>query len=116
MMKFKMMLAVAALLTFGLTSAYADNLNFTLTNPNGWAWASGGSYTFEATVTASASNSGDLFLNGDSFNVTSPATLDDSDFVTNFFPLDLAPGDTYTGDLFEVTIPAGTAIGDYGGS
>jgi opacity protein-like surface antigen len=112
MMKLKMALAVAALLTMGLSSAaaYADSVTFTLTNPIGYVPATGGSLTYDATVSAPASNGAAVFLNGDSFNITSPVTLDDSDFFNNF-PLFLAPGTSFTGDLFVLTVPSGTPIG-----
>jgi hypothetical protein len=109
MMKLKMTLAVAALLTIGLSSAaaYADTLTFTLTNPNGYINVTGGSLAYEATVSAPSNNGAAVFLNGDSFNVTAPVTLDDSDFFSNF-PLSLAPGTSHTGDLFVLTLPAGS--------
>jgi hypothetical protein len=112
MMKFKMTLAVAALLTIGLSSAaaYADTVTFTLTNPNGFVPHTGGSLTYDATVSAPASNGAAVFLNGDSFNVTAPITLDDTDFFTNF-PLSLAPGTSFTGDLFVLTVPPGSPFG-----
>jgi hypothetical protein len=112
-MKFKMTLAVAALLMAGLSSAaaYADTLTFTLTNPNGGVLADvGGTLTFDATVTASSTNTGSIFLGGDSFNVTAPVTLDDTDFFNNF-PLSLAPGASFTGELFTLTVPAGMPVG-----
>jgi hypothetical protein len=117
MMKLKMTLAVAALLTIGLSSAaaYADSLTFTLANPTGYVAVTGGSLTFDATVSAAPCNSGPIFLNGDSFNVTAPVTLDDSDFFSNF-PLSLAPGTSFTGDLFVLTVPAGTPFGTFLGS
>lgn len=121
-MKLKMTLAVAALLTIGLSSAaaYADTLNFTLTNPNPAVAVSGGdlvpgTVTFEATVSAPSTNSGAVFLNGDTFNVTAPVTLDDGDFFANF-PLSLAPGASFTGDLFVLTIPPGTMAGPFVGT
>ena len=117
-MKLKMTLAVAALLTIGLSSvaAYADTLTFTLTNPIGEVLAStGGSVTYDATVFAPASNSASVFLNGDSFNITGPITLDDSDFLSGF-PLSLAPGKSFTGDLFVLTVPPGTPFGTYLGT
>jgi hypothetical protein len=117
MMKLKMTLAVAALLAMGLSSAvaYADTLSFTLTNPNGSALVTGGSVTYDATVSAPASNAAAVFLNGDSFNVTAPITLDDSDFFANF-PLSLAPGTSFTGDLFVLTVPPGTLFGTFLGT
>ena len=59
-MKLKMTLAVAALLTVGLSSAaaYADTLTFTLTNATGGVSVTGGSLTYDATVSAPAGNSG----------------------------------------------------------
>jgi hypothetical protein len=117
MMKLKMTLAVAALLTVGLSSAaaYADSLTFTLTNPTGGVSVTGGSLTYDAIVSAPASNSGAVFLNGDSFNITAPVTLDDSDFFANF-PLSLAPGTNFTGDLFVLTVPAGSPFGTFLGT
>ena len=112
-MKLKMRLAVAALLTIGLSSAaaYADTITFTLTNANGsLQGAPGGTLTYDATVSASASNGAAVFLNGDSFNITAPVTLNDSDFFSDF-PLFLEPGTSFTGDLFVLTVPAGLRIG-----
>ena len=116
-MKLKMALAVAALLTIGLSSAaaYADTVTFTLTNATGYLPVTGGSATFDATVSAPASNGAAVFLNGDSFNVTAPITLDDSDFFANF-PLSLAPGASFTGDLFVLTMPPGTPLEAYLGT
>lgn len=116
-MKFKMTLAVAALLTIGLSSAaaYADTVSLTLGSPIGYLPNTGGSLTYEATVSAAAGNSGAVFLNGDSFNVTAPVTLNDSDFFANF-PLSLAPGASFTGDLFVLTLPPGTPFGTYLGT
>jgi hypothetical protein len=117
MMKLKMTLAVAALLAIGLSSApaHADSIIFTLTNPTGFALVTGGSVTYDATVSAPASNSALVFLNGDSFDVTAPVTLDDSDFFADF-PLSLAPGGSFTGALFVLTVPPGTAFGSYDGT
>jgi hypothetical protein len=117
MMKLKMALAVAALLTIGLSSAAAnaDTITFTLTNPTTYFGKTGGSATYEATVSAAAGNSAPVFLNGDSFNVTAPVTLDDSDFFANF-PLFLNPGASFTGNLFVVTVPPnslGTFLGTF---
>ena len=123
-MKLKMTLAVAALLTIGLSSAaaYADTLTFTLTNPNGTLSNPdgsvpflGGSLVYDATVSAPASNGAAVFLNGDSFNITAPVTLNDSDFFANF-PLSLLPGASFTGELFVLTAPSGTPLGVYLGT
>lgn len=116
-MKLKMTLAVAALLTIGLSSAAAkaNSLDFSLNETVQYVAQSGGTVTFDATVSAPASNTGDEWLNGDSFNIASPLTLDDTDFFTDF-PLDLAPGGSFTGDLFTVTVAPGTPIATYLGS
>jgi opacity protein-like surface antigen len=112
MMKFKMALAVAALLTMGLSSAaaYADTVTFTLTHPTEYVPATGGTLTYDATVSAPVSNGASIFLNGDSFNVTAPVTLSDGDFFSDF-PLSLTPGMSFTGDLFQLTVPSGLPIG-----
>jgi hypothetical protein len=119
MMKRKMMmLAVAALLTICLSSvaAYADTLTFTLTDPNQSVNRfSGGTLTFAATVTAPSSNSGAVFLNSDLFSLAGSFAVNDDGFFNNF-PLSLAPGGTFTGDLFTVTVPANTLAGLYAGS
>jgi hypothetical protein len=105
-------LAVAA---FALAlPAAADTLNFTLTGPFASA-APGGTVSFDATVSAPLTNTGTLFLVGDSTTLSIPgATLDDSPFLLNF-PLSLNPGDTFTGELFTVALPASIAQGVYTG-
>jgi hypothetical protein len=115
-MKLKLTLAVTALLlTIGLSSAaYADSVSFTLTNPS-QNIAAPGTLTYDATVSAPIGNSGAVFLNSDSFNLGAPLTLDDTDFFVNF-PFFLNPGDSFTGDLFTVFVPSGTAVGAYTGS
>jgi hypothetical protein len=115
-MKLKFTLAVTALLlTIGLSSAaYADSISFTLSSPS-QNIAAPGTLTYDATVSAPGGNSGDVFLNSDSFNLGSPLTLDDDDFFAEF-PFFLAPGDSFTGDLFTVFVPSGTAVGAYTGS
>ncbi|MBV9081260.1 MAG: PEP-CTERM sorting domain-containing protein [Acidobacteriaceae bacterium] len=110
--------AVAALLAVGLSSAaaYADSITFTLTNPNGTVpYNTGGSLTYDATVSAPAGNGAPVFLNGDSFNVTAPVTLNDSDFFSNF-PLSLAPGASFTGGLFVLTVPPNSPLGTFLGT
>jgi hypothetical protein len=116
MMKLKMKLAVAVLLTIGLSSAaaYADSITFTLNTP-GYIGAGGGSATFNATVTAPSSNLAPVFLNGDNFNITGPITLNDSDFIADF-PVSLAPGASFTGPLFVVTAGPGLPFGTYLGN
>jgi hypothetical protein len=92
-----------------------NTITFTINNANQNISSSGGSETFDATVTAASSNNAAVFLNGDSFNVTAPITLNDTDFFTNF-PLSLAPGASFTGDLFVLTALPNTPSGVYSGS
>ena len=62
---------------------------------------------------ASVSNTGAIFLNGDSFSLSSPFySLDDSGFFG--FPASLAAGQTFTGELFSVT-NNGIVAGAYNG-
>jgi len=111
--------ALFAIVAIGMmfsTGAKADSVTLTLTQATEYVSAqTGGTVTFDATVSAPAGNSADIYLNGDSFDLSAPLTLDDTDFFLNF-PLDLAPGDSFTGDLFTVTVPAGVAVEDYLGS
>ena len=104
--------AMAAFLAAG-TAAKADPITIDLDSPYQTS-ADGTTVTFDATI---INNSADtIYLNGDSFNVDSPLTLNDADFWDNA-PILLAP-DSSSGDiaLFTVTIPDGTALGLYTGS
>jgi hypothetical protein len=92
-----------------------DTITFTLNNANQTISSFGGNEVFDATVTAASSNNAAVFLNGDSFNVAGPITLNDTDFFTNF-PLSLAPGASFTGDLFVLTALPDISSGVYLGS
>ena len=73
---------------------------------------------FIGTLSAPGTNTDTLDL-GDSYNVDSPLTLDDSQYGNLLFPLGypaLGPGDSVTGDLFNVTVPADTSAGLYTGT
>jgi hypothetical protein len=109
-------LALLAALSGAMTAAaYADTVTFTLVDSTGDIPSTGGSLAYEATVTAPLSNGAAVFLNADSFDVTNPITLDDSDFFADF-PLSLAPGATFTGDLFVLTAAPGTTAKTYLGA
>jgi hypothetical protein len=95
-------------------SAKADTVNLTINNST-QATGAGGTLVYDATVTASASNSGDVYLNGDNFSDTLPYVIDDSPFYDNF-PFSLAPGQSYTGELFEIAFPNDAAPGYYDGT
>ncbi len=103
---------VFVLLVMFTASAFADTISLTLSNPTETG-APGSTVIFTATASAPLTNGATVFLNGDSFNVDSPLTLDDSGFFNNF-PLSLDPGDSYTGELFAVDVPL-NANGIYSG-
>jgi hypothetical protein len=111
MKRFKKLLiffvAVVGLLLAG-TAAKADSLTLTLNAP----FQSGPSDMFVFTGTIAYTNADSVndggateYLNGDSFYVDAPATLDDSPFNNNA-PLSMNPGNSWSGEIFTVTTPA----------
>ncbi len=113
-MRRKLTLAALTLLLalgIGSSAAYACSISFTLNNPN-QSTAPGNTLTSTATVSAASNNSGNVFLNGHSFNVQSPITLDGTDFFANA-PFFLVPGQTATFDIFTLTVPSNTTAGTY---
>jgi hypothetical protein len=116
-MKSRLKLAVITLLlTIGLSSAavYADTITLTLNNPTQITAPVGAILLFDATISAPSTNKANVFLNGDDFTVSSPLTLDDTDFFLNF-PALLNPGQSVTDVLFTVAIPSGS-VGLFPGS
>jgi hypothetical protein len=114
----KTILAIALALVptaLSMPAAYADTLNFTINDPSQVAGTMGGTLYYNATVTAPSTNSALIYLNGDSYTLNAALVLDDSPFLLNF-PLSLAPGQSYTGSLFEVVLPADSSLGSYPGS
>lgn len=110
-------LALFAVMAFAFlcsSAVWADSVNFTLTNPVQWA-KDGSTLSFSATVTALASNTDTVYLLGDSFNLGSPLSLDDSAYLNNF-PFTLDPGQSYSDVLFNVTVPADAPLQSYYGS
>jgi hypothetical protein len=112
------MMRKIALPIFGLMTTLAlslpvsaDTLNLSLAMPS-QAAEPGSTLIFIATVSAPGANAADVFLNEDSTSVQYPLTLDDSPFFSNF-PLFLAPGDSFTGELFDIDIPSYASFGDY---
>ena len=95
-------------------AAHADTLGFTLNNPV-QSTAAGGTLFYQATVSAPLANTGTVYLNGDSFTLNAPDTLDDSPFLNNF-PLSLAAGQSFTGILFDIAVPIGSAATSSAGS
>jgi len=95
------------------TVAKADPLSLTLAAPY-QSGVAGDTLTFNATVT-NIDPTDVEYLNSDGFTLTGSMLLDDSPFFANF-PLSLSPGDSYTGELFDVLIPDGTPLGLYAGA
>lgn len=115
MPRFHSLALVAFLLpTVTTLAAHADTVTFTINNPT-QNTVPGGSLSFTATVVAPGSNAGVEYLNGDSFNISTPLTLNDGPFFSNF-PLDLTPGQSFTGVLFTLSDPLSTSLGSYAGS
>ncbi|MCE4554288.1 PEP-CTERM sorting domain-containing protein [Roseateles cellulosilyticus] len=113
----RLIYVVATLLSLCLSSvtARADVLTLTLTSPLQEMSPNGGILEFEATVSAPLSNLDNVYLNGDAYTLADPLTLHDSGFFSDF-PLALAPGESFTGFLFKLTVPAGISNGMYASS
>ena len=62
---------------------FADTIGLGLNAPV-QSGTAGSTVSFVATVSAPDTNGGTVFLNGDSFDVSSPLTLDDSGFFNDF--------------------------------
>jgi hypothetical protein len=102
-----------AMLLLVPSPVFADTVTLSFSNPVQSA-SPGSTLTFDATVSAPSTNGAPVFLNSDNYTIDSPLTLDDSDFFS--FPASLDPGDSYTGALFTVTLPADIAFQTYIGS
>jgi hypothetical protein len=102
-----------ALLLMASLPASADTINVVLTSPVQNAQP-GSPVTFEATVSAASTNTGTIYLNGDSYTLSGLFTVDDTDFLLNF-PFSLDPGASATADLFTVTLLPGVPYGSYNG-
>lgn len=112
-MKFVLLAASFVLVT--AAAARADTIQLSLSAPTASYARGAETLTYDGTITASSMNAADVYLNGDSLNVQSPLIGDDDDFYLNA-PTYLGAGDSFTGDLFTVTVPDGTALGSYPGS
>ena len=95
-------------------AAKADTVSFTLATPTEFG-SPGSTLSYTGTISAASTNTGLEYLNGDSFNLTAPLTLNDNAFFTNT-PLFLSAGQSFTGVLFTVAIPISTAAALYNGS
>ena len=83
-------------------------------NPADRSGFPGAALTFNATLTNSGADA--VFLNGDASSLFSSAlTLDDTLFFANA-PLSLASGESWTGDIFTVSIDSSASPGPHLGS
>jgi hypothetical protein len=93
------------------TAAHAASITFSLSSPTTSFAGGTETLTYDGTINALT----DVYLNGDSLNVQSPLTGDDTDFYINV-PQFLSAGGMVSTDLFTVTAPVGTDFGSYPGS
>jgi hypothetical protein len=107
------LLAILGALVLTSTAARAETIDLKLSQST-VSTSPGQTISFSATISAASTNSAPVNLVSDSANVDSPLTLDDSPFITSF-PLFLNPGDSFTGVLFDVTVPSTAALGPYNG-
>ena len=116
-LKYFLLLSLAStILLLSAPAAKAELFTFVFTNPDQSAVA-GDIVEFDATITNLDPSNG-LYLNSDNVaSLDSPLTLDDTAFWNIPYPLNPAgdSGDSYTGALFDVTVPLGTAAGTYVG-
>jgi len=112
MRRFAFAALVALLFTGASIAAHADTLNLTIHGPSGTA--PGGTLEYFATVTAPGANTGTVFLNGDDYTLAAGFTLDDSPFFNNF-PLWLEPGQSFTGEIFDIDVPSNATLGSFDG-
>jgi hypothetical protein len=98
-------------------TAFADTITLTLDTPVRNVTVDGGDLIFSGTIAALGSNSNTQFFNGDFFTFTMDPSLfsiDDSAYFNNVFSL--APGASYTGELFTLTLLNGLTPGNYSGT
>lgn len=106
--------ALAATLLCSSANA-VNTLTFTFATPTQNITTSGGTSSFAGTVTASASNAGLVYINGDGFSASTPLSVNDDPFFYGF-PYSLNPGESYSGNALDVSVPASSSVGTYTGS
>lgn len=106
------LLAIASVLV-ATAPASADTVSYSLTTTD-LSVAAGGTVTFDTSIAAPSSNSGDIYILSDSFSCQTGCMVDDTDF--NNTPFYLSPGQSFTGPLFSVNTLSTDAAGDYPGS
>jgi hypothetical protein len=105
--------AAALVVTFASAPANADTISIQLAAPFQQTGV-GQTLIFDATLTNTSGAT--VYLNSDSASLAGPLFLDDGPFFTNF-PLSLDPGDSFTGELFDVVVPTGpSSLGLYAGT
>jgi hypothetical protein len=104
-------MSMMSILLLTARAAKADLLTLALSSP--FQTSGAGVVIFDATVTNNTAQL--VFLNGDNSSVDSPLTVDDSPYNTDF-PLSLAAGASFTGELFAVDVPSGTPNDLYAGA
>jgi hypothetical protein len=112
----QLMMTMLFLAAGGLSAAArAGRLDLTLVDPDVVVTQGGTVAAFDATITNTSTAT--IFLNGDSFDASSPlGSVDDSPFYSNA-PLSLTAGQTSGPfELFDVSLNASTPVGTYGGT
>jgi hypothetical protein len=94
------------------SSAAAGPLTFTFASSLLTA-GRGQTVTFSATLMNAGSTA--LFLNSDAVNIAAPLIADDTKFFLNF-PLSLAPSQSVTAPILDVTVPLSSPFGLYPGN
>jgi len=94
------------------SAAHADSISFALDNPTQTAKAGS---TIDFTGGTGEINGDYIFVNGDSFSIDAPLTLDDSGLSLHFDQFYFAYQQD-TGELFSVTLPSNVPSGTYLGS
>lgn len=102
-------LTVAAFLLAGV-AAKADPLTIDLTTP--FQTGATDVFAFYGTITNTSNHT--VNLDGIDVNIGSPLVGDNSPCNDNC-PFTLGAGDSYTGLLFDIDVPAGSALGLYAG-
>ena len=103
------LMVLMAMITLSASVARADSLNIVF-DPASVYGVPGTTVSFSATLSAPTSNSGVVDLASDSISIAGPFTSSNFDDSGFFFgaPLTMAPGDTYTGLMFTLSIPFST--------
>lgn len=114
MKKLSLTFLLALVLIGTSTLAHADSISFTIANPVQGIIA-GGTAEFIGIVSAPSTNTGAVYLNGDAYSLSGDFIVDDSPFYNNF-PLYLDPGQSFTGEIFDVIAGADAPIQTFSGT